>query len=416
MKTNVWIMNHYASGMFFDKGGRHYNFAKHLKQSGYKPVLFCANSKHNATGCFFETDALWHEHLAEGIEAPFVFVKARPYSGNGKQRVLNMIDFYFNVKKAAKECAKRYGAPDIIYASSVHPLTLVAGIQLAKKFGVKCICEVRDFWPESIVEYSRRLKKNNPLIKLLYLGEKWIYKKADTLILTGDGGYDYILEQGWENVIPRDKVHYINNGVDLDLFHYNRDHFQIKDEDLENSDYFKVIYAGSIRRVNNLGLLLDVAKEIKPPHIKFLIWGNGDELDFLRTRVTDEKIENVVFKGRVEKKYIPYIVSQANLNLAHNEPSPLFRFGISFNKLFDYLAAEKPVLSDFPCKYNPAVQLGAGTDVTNPAPQNIAREIERYAELDAEEYAIYQKNAATAAKEYDFANLTQKLVNAIESI
>ena len=78
-------------------------------------------------------------------------IKARKYQGNGKQRVLNMVDFYRNVKKAAVEFAKKNAKPDIIYASSVHPLALVAGIQLAKKFGVKCICEVRDLWPESIV-------------------------------------------------------------------------------------------------------------------------------------------------------------------------------------------------------------------------------------------------------------------------
>lgn len=114
---------------------------------GYAPVIFCANSKHGKPECFLETDALWEERIAEEIDTPFVFVRARTYTGNGKQRVLNMIDFYRNVKKAAKEYAAQHGKPDVIFASSVHPLTLVAGIQLAKQFGVKCVCEVRDLWP-----------------------------------------------------------------------------------------------------------------------------------------------------------------------------------------------------------------------------------------------------------------------------
>ncbi len=63
---------------------------------------------------------------------------------------------------------------------------------------------------------------------------------------------------------------------------------------------------------------------------------------------------------------MPSIVSRADVNMAHNTPSPLFRFGISFNKMFDYLAAGKPVLSDFPCPYNPAVTYGAGLDVQHP--------------------------------------------------
>ena len=297
MKTNIWILNHYASDMYFDHGGRHYNFAKFLRRAGYAPVIFGANSKHGKAERFFETDALWEEHVAEEIDTPFVFVRARTYTGNGKQRVLNMIDFYRNVKKAAKEYAAQHGRPDVIFASSVHPLTLVAGIQLAKQFGVKCVCEVRDLWPESIVVYSNRFTKDNPLIKLLYRGEKWIYKRADALVFTMEGAYDYITEQGWEKDIPRSKVHYINNGVDLEQFDYNTEHFHVDDPDLDDPNTFKVVYTGSIRKVNNLGLLLDAAKCVTDPRVKFLIWGDGDEREVLERRVRDAGLTNVVFKG-----------------------------------------------------------------------------------------------------------------------
>lgn len=416
MKTNIWIMNHYASGMYFDHGGRHYNFAKYLRRAGYAPVIFSANSKHGKAERFFETDALWEERIAEEIDTPFVFVRARTYTGNGKQRVLNMIDFYRNVKKAAKEYAAQHGKPDVIYASSVHPLTLVAGIQLAKQFGVKCVCEVRDLWPESIVAYSDRFTKNNPLIKLLYRGEKWIYEKADAVVFTMEGGYDYIVEQGWGKEIPRSKVHHINNGVDLELFDYNREHFRVEDPELDDPKVFKVIYTGSIRRVNNLGLLLDAAKCVKDPRVKLLIWGDGDEREALERRVRDEKIANVEFKGRVEKKYVPSIVSRANLNFAHNAPSPLFRFGISFNKLFDYLAAGKPVLCDFPCPYNPAVTYGAGIEVSGTQPQQIAKAIDALVTSAEQEWQSYCANARRAAEDYDFKRLTDKLIAVIESI
>lgn len=418
MKKHIWIMNHYAGGMFFDHGGRHYNFAKYLKQAGYEPVVFCCNAKHGKAEQFYDTESLWHEHTAEEIETPFVFIKARTYAGNGKQRVLNMADFYRNVQKAAKEYARAHGKPDIIYASSVHPLTLVAGIRLAKYFDVECICEVRDLWPETIVEYSSRFTKKNPVIKLLYQGEKWIYKKADKLIFTMEGGKDYIIDQEWDTghggPIDLTKVFYINNGVDLEAFQYNREHYQVEDPDLEDPETFKVVYTGSIRKVNNLGLLLDAAKEIRNPRVKFLIWGGGDELEILRQRAAEEHIENVVFKGKVEKKYIPYITSRADLNLAHNTTSPLFRFGISFNKLFDYLAAGKPILSDFPCPYNPAVQASAGLSVEAPSPGVVAQAVEQFAEMDMERYAAFCRHSQSAAKQYDFYELTKKLVQVIE--
>ena len=137
MKKNVLILNHYATGMFFSKGGRHYWFAKYLKKEGYDPVIFCCNAKHGELENYFDTDQLWIEIIAEEIDVPFVAVKSSLYKGNGKARVMNMVRFYRNVQIAAKEYAKTHEKPDIIYASSVHPLTLVAGIKLAKFFGIK---------------------------------------------------------------------------------------------------------------------------------------------------------------------------------------------------------------------------------------------------------------------------------------
>lgn len=414
MKTNIWIMNHYAGGMFFDQGGRHYNFAKYLRRAGYAPVVFCANSKHGRAERFLETDALWEERIAEEIDTPFVFVKARTYTGNGKQRVLNMVDFYRNVQKAAVEYAAKHGKPDVIYASSVHPLTLVAGIRLAKRFGVKCICEVRDLWPESIVAYSSRFTKKNPLIRLLYQGEKWIYKKADAMIFTMEGAYDYIAEQGWDKEIPRSKVHHINNGVDLELFDYNKEHFRVEDPELDDPEVFKVIYTGSVRRVNNLGLLLDAAKCVKDSRVKFLIWGDGDEREALEQRVRDEKIANVEFKGRVEKKYVPSIVSRSDLNLVHWEQAPLLKYGVSYNKLFEYLAAGRPVFSTVCTRYSILEKYGCGMDTEGFAPAELAAGIDRMAALPADERLHMGENARAAAVDFDFAVLTKKLEKIME--
>lgn len=416
MGKTVWIMNHYASHMLFDKGGRHYYFAKYLDRAGYAPIVFCANVQNTKTDeRYIETDKLWTVKEAEEIHTPFVFVKARAYKGNGIQRILNMVDFYKNVKMAARKYAQLHEKPEIILASSVHPLTLLAGIQLARHYGVKCICEVRDLWPESLVVYGIMGAKN-PIIIAMRILEKWIYKNADALIFTAEGMYDYIRKQGWEKAIPREKAHYINNGVDLETFDYNREHYTVEDEDLENDELFKIVYAGSIRRVNALGLLLDVAKLIKNEKIRLLIWGNGNELESLRQRVIDENITNTVFKGKVEKCYVPYITSAADLNITHNTPSPIFQYGISFNKVFDYLAAGKPILCDFPANYNPVIELNAGYEVESGVAPDIARVIDEISTADEAVLQKYACNARIGAAEYTFENLTKKLITLIESL
>ena len=415
MKTNIWIMNHYASGMYFDHGGRHYNFAKYLRRAGYKPVVFGANSKHGKAERFFETDALWEEHFAEEIDTPFVFVRARTYTGNGKQRVLNMIDFYRNVKKAAKEYAAQHGKPDVIFASSVHPLTLVAGIQLAKQFGVKCVCEVRDLWPESIVSFGIA-GPHNPAVLALRRLEKWIYKKADALVFTMEGAYDYIMEQGWENEIPRSKVYHINNGVDLESFDYNKEHFRIEDPDLDDPDTFKVVYTGSIRKANGLGILVDAAKAIRDPRSKILVWGEGDEREELTRRVEEEGLTNIIFKGKVEKKYVPAIVSRADLNLIHWGEVHMIQYGVSYNKLFDYMAAGRPIFSTVRPGYSIWEKYDCGRDTEDSRPEPLAHELGKMAALPPEELSRLGRNARKGAEDYDFRVLTQKLLNVIGEI
>ena len=172
---------------------------------------------------------------------------------------------------------------------------------------------IADLWPESIVAYGIA-GPHNPAVLALRRLEKWIYKKADALVFTMEGAYDYIVEQGWDKEISRSKVHYINNGVDLEQFDYNKEHFPVDDPDLDDPDTFKVVYTGSIRKVNNLGLLLDAAKCVNDPCVKILIWGDGDEREALEQRVRDENISNVVFKGSVEKKYIPSSAVQMQIS------------------------------------------------------------------------------------------------------
>lgn len=415
MNKKIWIINHYAGGMLFDCGGRHYNFAKYLKRAGYNPVVFACNAIHGKAETFFPDTSLWQEHMAEEINVPFVYVRGRTYSGNGKQRVLNMTDFYRNVKKTAKEYAKLHGKPDVIYASSVHPLTLVAGIQLAKKFGVKCICEVRDLWPESIVAYSSRLDKKNPVIRLLYQGEKWIYKKADSLVFTMEGAYDYIVDQGWEKEIPRSKVHYINNGVDIPIFEENCQRYTTDDEDLHNTDTFKVVYTGSIRHANNLDMLLNIAKNITTKRTRFLIWGTGDQLPYLIQRVKEEKIENVIFKGFIDKKYVPYIISHADLNIMDmQKKNDIFHYGISPNKLFEYFAAQKPILMYQLWDYNPALEYQAG--YVADTLKELCDCIDTLSNGEIWGGRILPDHSHKAAQAFSYENLTNKLIEILEIV
>ena len=414
MRQNIWIWNHYATNMFFDQAGRHYWFAENLIKEGYKPTIFCASTNHFSDNHIDTEGSRYSLDSVNNI--PFVFVNTPEYKGNGKNRVLNMISFYRGLFKTAKMYAELNGKPDVILASSVHPLTLVAGIKIAKKFDIPCICEVRDLWPESIVAYGS-LKGNSMIAKLLYQGEKWIYKKANSVIMTWEGGTQYIQDQGWDNQIDLNKVKHISNGVIIDSFDKNSKENQIDDSDLNDKNYKNLVYAGSIRKVNNLGLLLDAAKLVqeKDQQIKFLIYGSGDEKEMLENRCKEENINNVVFKGRVEKKMIPSILKKSYANILHNSSTSLDKYGQSQNKFFEYLAAGRCVIQTYTTGYSVLEKYNCGISADKQKPEEIT-EIILEACKDTEKAEQMSQNARRAAFEFDFTKLTSKLIEVIENV
>lgn len=414
MKKNIWIWNHYATNMMKDKAGRHYWFSKDLINNGYDVTIFCASTIHNSDETI---DTKKNQYIIKNSgKVTFVVVNTPRYSGNGKKRIVNMFAFYRNLFPTAQQYAKENGKPDVILASSVHPLTLVAGIKIAKKFFVPCICEVRDLWPESIVAYGA-ISQNSLIAQILYCGEKWIYEKADSIIMTWQGGRQYIVDRGWEKQIDLNKVTHISNGVMIEEFDKNSQENQIIDSDLDDKSFRNLVYAGSIRKVNNLGLLLDAAKIIKKndKKIRFLIFGSGDEKEILEKRCKEEGIKNVIFKGRVEKKFIPSILIKSYANILHNSSTSLDKYGQSQNKFFEYLAAGKCIIQTYSTGYSICEKYNCGVSAPQQTSEQIAKTI---MEVCNDEVGITQMgtNARKAAYNFDFKELTNNLIYVIENV
>lgn len=418
----IWLMNHYATTMYRDMAGRHYWFAEELKKRGHKVTVFCATTFLNSEEQIETNGKVLSVKRTQGI--PFVFVKTVTSTGNGIDRIKNMGFFYKHLFPAAKAYAHKYGKPDVIIASSVHPLTMVAGIQIAKRMGKPCICEVRDLWPEAIFSFGKA-KEKSLLGKILIQGEHWIYKKADALIFTKEGDTDYLREKGWLTEQGGDielaKCHYINNGVDIKAYEERIKTEVLQDADIEDSTKFNVIYAGTIRPVNHVGNLLDTAKEIakRPEYkdIQFLIFGDGVELPKLKERIEKEKIENVRLKGFVDRKYIPYILSKSSVNVLNYSQSQYnWARGNSSNKLFEYMASGKPVISTVRMGYSIIRRYHCGVELADDTPEILAEQIIRVHDMDKDEYKQMGRNARKGAEDFDFSVLTDKLVKVIESV
>lgn len=410
---NIWLINHYAVPIKYYPLARTTNFAKYLIRQGHNVTIFSASAVHNSNINLISDKSLFTELDVDSIK--YVLIKTSQYKGNGISRIINMFQFAHRLPKVCYKFKK----PDIIMASSATPLACTAGIKLSEKYKCKCIAEVSDLWPESFVEYGL-ISKNNPFLKLMYIYEKQMYTRADKIVFTMEGGKDYIVEKKWDiehgGHIDLKKIHYINNGVDMEAFNTNLHHHWLEDGDLDHQGLFKVVYVGSIRKANNLKKILDTARLINNKNVRFLIWGAGDEIETLKNQIIEQKIKNVVFKGYVDKKYIPGILSRSDLNFFILNGSELFRFGLSLNKSFDYIASGKPLLIIGKASYSLVDKYQCGIHIDSVDPQKIADEIDGFASLPQTEYVTYCENALKAAHEFDFKELTNKLLSVMSEL
>ena len=214
-------------------------------------------------------------------------------------------------------------------------------------------------------------------------------------------------------------MRYINNGVDLERFEYDKKNNIIEDEELDRKDTFKVVYTGSVRRVNCVWMLVEAAKKLHEDGIEdvsFIIYGDGTEKEELILECEKHGLNNVHFRSRVEKKYVASILERADLNIFVGEPDSLNQYGLSLNKLFDYMASGKPILSNIKANYDNILKYNCGVVVEDDSITPIYEGILKIKALSQDEYKTYCENAKTAARDFDFEKLTSKLYEIMKEV
>jgi len=406
----IWIINHYATPPMYGGLTRHHFLAKYIDKNKYDVTLIAASAIHNSDLNIINDKSKFINHNIDDVN--YLHIKTCQYKGNKFKRIYNMLQYYFKTYKILKKKIKDGDKPDYIYTSMPHPLSPLLSLKLAKKFKIPCTVEIRDLWPESIVSYGVMSKKNI-VIKVLYKLKKYIYLHADKLVFVMDGAKDYLKKTKYAKKIDFNKIYTITNGADLDKYYSDLRTFKIKDKDLDNKKTFKLIYTGSIRYIYNIKKLIDVAEKIDNKNIDFIIYGNGPFLEEYKDYCIKNKIKNVVFKGFVDNKYIPYILSKADICLLHGEMTDIMQYGMSTNKSFMYLAAGKPIISTYPNKYD-FIDGNCGISVKGNTLEEYVEAIMSLYNMDKDEISNYKDKALNLVNEFDYKNLAKKLIDVLE--
>ena len=215
MEKRIWILNHYAQPPDVPGGTRHYELGRQLVQHGYAVTIFASSFRHAQRR---ESQSYGKEssHIEEVDGLQFVWLRTWPYERNNWRRLLNMVSYLVRSYWWGRQLARSDGPlpkPDMVLGSSVHLLAVLSAYLLARHFRAHFVMEVRDLWPQTLVEMGA-LSERSIVTRLLQGLEKYLYRRAERIIVLLPNAGEYIAGLG----IDTDKVVWIPNGVNLSRY------------------------------------------------------------------------------------------------------------------------------------------------------------------------------------------------------
>ncbi|HET6583301.1 MAG TPA: glycosyltransferase family 4 protein [Nannocystaceae bacterium] len=227
---------------------------------------------------------------------------------------------------------------DVVLASSPQFLCALSGWALARALKVPYALEVRDLWPQSIVEVGA-LGARHPLVGGLRRLERFVYDEADLLVGVTDSFATIWREAG----VDPAKIRVVKNGVDLELFTPRERADEVRRE-LGLTDRFVVAYIGTIGMAHGLGTLLDVAARMRSADdVVFAIIGEGAERSRLEALARDRGLTNVRFLCQQPRARIPALLAATDLAVVMLRDTPLFETVLP-SKLFEIMGCARPIL------------------------------------------------------------------------
>lgn len=400
MKT-IWIINQYASTPETGMGGRSYYLAQELAKQGFRVYLVASTANH----LLREKPAVVGSFtLKIQKKITFVWVKMPEYeNSHSKQRVFNWFLFAWRIKTLRKIISHK---PDVILCSSPSPVAFLGAQYLAKKCKAKLVFEVRDIWPLTLTEIGNFSKKH-PFILLLQWIEDRAYRYSDRVVSNLKNSVEHMIARGMET----EKFAWIPNG-------FSRDEFSsVKPLDADvlrelPRNKFIVGYTGTFGLANDLYTLLDAASQLRQyQEINFVLVGGGKEKLELVDYSNKLGLASVFFIDAIGKKQIPTMLAHFDVLAVGAKKEPMYRFGVSPNKLFEYLIASKPIIYYIDSgNYHPIEDAQCGLEVEPGNSALLADAILKLYRLSDDDRAVMGSNGhRLALQEYDYAELAKKL-------
>ena len=311
-------------------GTRHIELGRELARRGWR-VTIAATDFHVLERTYARregpTDRRAIDEMVDGVRMRWLW--SSPYDRNDAKRIANWLSFARSVVRT------RWAddAPDVVLGSSPQLFAAVGAWRVSRSLGVPFVLEIRDLWPESLGVAGRR---RGPGYWGLWVLARFLYRAASRIIVLARGVQRYLEELG----VPPRRIVYVPNGADLGAF---------SERAVPRGDALKIIYAGAHGPANGLDVVLRAAALVRDDaRVRFLFVGDGPAKGALIQQAQADHLWNVEFLDPVPKARIPQLLASCDAGLMVLKDVPLFAFGVSPNKLFDYWGAGLPVVCNVP--------------------------------------------------------------------
>jgi len=353
-QAKIWIINDYAGSPFHGMIYRHYYMAKELQKRNMKTTIISASYSHFMVN---KPPIKDKPYLLEKIDMiEYLWLKVIEYKDSrDKKRVLKWFQFCLKLFTVSNKIDK----PDVILCSGSAPMLILPAYYLAKKHGAKLIFEVRDIWPLTLMDF-KGYSKYNPLIYIMQKSVNFGFRNADKVISVLPHTDTYIKEQGISNV----DFSYLPNGIFLEELK-NPSPLNEKTQLEVQKEKFTIGYTGAMGMGDGLDLLIDVAEILKEEaNISFLLIGRGSEKERLKKRITDLKLNNIKILDAIPKREVQSLLTLFDVCYIGWENKEIYKYGISANKIFDYMYAGKPIIHLFTGEGDLIAKANCGISIT----------------------------------------------------
>ncbi|HET7423859.1 MAG TPA: glycosyltransferase family 4 protein [Gemmatimonadales bacterium] len=397
----VWIVNQYALPPSASGGTRHYSLARALQARGVEVEIFCS-TRNYLTGKPI-TDPGTRD--CAGVSFTFIDAGRAPAVGRRAGRLAGMLGFARGFRRAVR---RRIGDAQVILGSTPSPIGAWAASAEARRRRVPFVLEVRDLWPRTLLDVGR-LPRWHPAVRLFGAMERELYRRADRIVTLLP-----LAERHIRTVFPdAAPITWIPNGVDLRLVP------PAAEPRFETDGGFIVLYAGAHGPANALDAVLDAAGRLqrrRPGGFRFVLVGDGHDKPRLQARAEAERLDSVDFLDPVPKAEVYGLMAAADALIVNMNRGNLYRFGISFNKLYDYLAVGRPIVSGTDAANDPVAEADAGVTVPANDPDALATALERLsAAPSAERAAMGARGRAFVEAHHDIERLAAQFEDVLRA-